>query len=59
MLAAHAEIALTVNYIEKNGFLYVRKLGGVDAIVARAQRVVVHTRNGHPVRGVIGNVAPR
>lgn len=58
MLAAHAdEIALTVNYIEKNGFLYVRKLGGVDAIVARAQRVVVHTRNG-PVRGVIGNVAP-
>jgi len=58
MLAAHAdEIALTVNYIDKNGFLYVRKLGGVDAIVARAQRVVIHTRNG-PVRGVIGNVAP-
>jgi len=58
MLAAHAdEIALTVNYIDKEGFLYVRKLGGVDAIVARAQRVVVHTRNG-PVRGVIGNVAP-
>lgn len=58
MLAAHAdEIALTVNYIDKSGFLYVRKLGGVDAIVARAQRVVIHTRNG-PVRGVIGNVAP-
>ncbi|HOY60226.1 MAG TPA: M42 family metallopeptidase [Verrucomicrobiota bacterium] len=58
MLAAHAdEIALTVNYIDKSGFLYVRKLGGVDTIVARAQRVVIHTRNG-PVRGVIGNVAP-
>ncbi|HRZ39227.1 MAG TPA: M42 family peptidase, partial [Candidatus Paceibacterota bacterium] len=58
MLAAHAdEIALTVNYIDKSGFLSVRKLGGVDAIVARAQRVVIHTRNG-PVRGVIGNVAP-
>jgi len=58
MLAAHAdEIALTVNYIDKQGFLYVRKLGGVDAIVARAQRVVVHTRNG-PVKGVVGNVAP-
>lgn len=58
MLAAHAdEIALAVNYIDSDGFLYVRRLGGVDAIVARAQRVVVHTRNG-PVKGVIGNVAP-
>lgn len=58
MLAAHAdEIALTVNYIDKDGFLYVRRLGGVDPIVARGQRVVVHTRNG-PVKGVIGNVAP-
>ncbi|MCX8108968.1 MAG: M42 family metallopeptidase [Verrucomicrobiae bacterium] len=58
MLAAHAdEIALTVNYIDKDGFLYVRRLGGVDPIVAKAQRVLVHTANG-PVRGVIGNVAP-
>lgn len=58
MLAAHAdEIALTVNYIDKDGFLYVRKLGGVDPIVAKAQRVLIHTAKG-PVRGVIGNVAP-
>jgi len=58
MLAAHAdEIALAVNYIDKEGFLYVRKLGAVDPIVAKAQRVVVHTAAG-PVRGVIGNVAP-
>lgn len=58
MLAAHAdEIGLVVNFIDKEGFVYVRKLGGVDPIVARAQRVVVHTRNG-PVKGVIGNVAP-
>lgn len=58
MLAGHAdEIALTVNYIDKNGFIYVRKLGGIDPIVARAQRVVVHSRQG-PVKGVIGNVAP-
>ena len=58
MLAAHAdEIALAANYIDKEGFLYVRKLGGVDAVVAKAQRVVVHTREG-PVPGVIGNVAP-
>jgi len=58
MLAAHAdEIALTVNYIDKEGFVYVRKLGGVDAAITKAQRVVIHTRNG-PVKGVVGNVAP-
>ena len=58
MLAAHAdEISLVVNFIDDNGFIWVRKLGGVDAIVAKAQRVVVHTRNG-AVKGVIGNVAP-
>lgn len=58
MLAAHAdEIALVVNYIDKEGYLYVRKLGGVDPVVVKAQRVVIHALNG-PVRGVIGNVAP-
>lgn len=58
MLAAHAdEIALAVNYIDADGFIYVRKMGGVDAVVAKAQRVIVHTRNG-PVKGVVGNVAP-
>jgi endoglucanase len=58
MLAAHAdEIAMTVNYIDKEGFVYVRQLGGVDATITKAQRVVIHTRNG-PVKGVVGNVAP-
>ena len=58
MLAAHAdEIALAVNYIDSNGFIYVRKMGGVDAAITKAQRVTIHTRNG-PVRGVVGNVAP-
>lgn len=58
MLAAHAdEIAMTVNYIDEQGFVYVRKLGGVDAAITKAQRVTVHTRNG-PVKGVVGNVAP-
>lgn len=57
MLAAHAdEIAMTVNYIDDNGFLYVRKLGGIDAAIMRAQRVTIHSRKG-PVRGVVGNVA--
>jgi endoglucanase len=58
MLAGHAdEIALVVNFIDKDGFVYVRRLGGVDAAITKAQRVVVHTRNG-PVNGVVGNIAP-
>src|SRR5665811_319246 len=58
MLAAHAdEIGMAVNYIDDNGFIYVRKMGGVDAAITRAQRIVIHTRNG-AVKGVVGNVAP-
>ena len=58
MLAAHAdEIAMSVNYIDDNGYLYVRKMGGVDAAITKAQRVIIHTKNG-PVKGVVGNVAP-
>lgn len=58
MLAAHAdEIGMAVNYISDEGYIYVRKLGGIDAAITKAQRVVIHTRKG-PVKGVVGNVAP-
>src|SRR3954468_23096132 len=58
MLAGHAdEIAMTVNFITKEGFIHVRKVGGVDPGIMRAQRVVIHARKGS-VKGVIGNVAP-
>lgn len=58
MLAAHAdEIAMTVNHVDDDGFVYVRKVGGIDAAITKAQRVLIHTRNG-PVKGVVGNVAP-
>src|SRR5438876_9752187 len=58
MLAAHAdEIAMVVNFINEQGFIYVRKLGGVDPAITKAQRVTIHT-NGGPVKGVVGNVAP-
>ncbi|HZV33931.1 MAG TPA: M42 family metallopeptidase [Verrucomicrobiae bacterium] len=58
MLAGHAdEIAMAVNYIDPDGFIYVRKMGGVDPAITKAQRVFIHTRNG-PVPGVVGNVAP-
>jgi endoglucanase len=58
MLSGHAdEIAMAVNYINDEGYLYVRKMGGVDAAITKAQRVVIHTAKG-PVKGVVGNVAP-
>ncbi len=58
MLAAHAdEISMTVNFINDKGFIYVRKLGGIDPAITKAQRVVIHSKNG-PVKGVVGNVAP-
>src|SRR5512135_2953463 len=58
MMSGHAdEIAMAVNYINDEGYIYVRKMGGVDAAITKAQRVVIHTRSG-PVKGVVGNVAP-
>jgi putative aminopeptidase FrvX len=58
MLAAHAdEIAMTVNLINAKGFIHVRKVGGIDPAITKAQRVTIHSRQG-PVRGVVGNVAP-
>ncbi len=40
MRAGHAdEIAMSVNYIDAEGFIYVRKMGGVNAAIMKAQRV--------------------
>lgn len=58
MLAAHAdEIAMVVNYINDDGYIYVRRLGGIDPAITKAQRVIIHAKQG-PVKGVVGNVAP-
>src|SRR5262249_47586909 len=38
-------------------YIYVRKMGGVNPAITKAQRVLVHTRKG-PVKGVVGSVAP-
>jgi endoglucanase len=58
MLAAHAdEISMVVNFINKQGFVYVRKMGGIDPAITKAQRVLIHSKDG-PVKGVVGNVAP-
>src|SRR5690242_21102852 len=45
MLAAHAdEIAMAGNYITAEGFIYVRRMGGIDAAITKSQRVPMHTR---------------
>src|SRR5204863_5800485 len=59
MIAGHAdEIAMAVNYITDDGYIYVRKMGGIDAAITKAQRVVIHMLTGG-VRGVVVHVAPR
>ncbi|MBM4041532.1 MAG: M42 family metallopeptidase [Planctomycetes bacterium] len=57
MLAGHVdEIGLMVNHITKEGYIYVHQIGGVDPVVAIAQRVVIHNTKG-PVSGVVGRKA--
>lgn len=57
MLAGHVdEISLMVHYIDEQGFLSFKPIGGVDPSVLDGQRVVVHTVKG-PIPGVIGRRA--
>lgn len=54
MLAGHCDqIGLMVNYIDDQGFLFFKGIGGIDVSVLPGSRVVVHTHHG-PVDGVIG-----
>src|SRR5215467_11911096 len=48
---------MAVLYITDDGYIYVRRMGGVDAAITKAQRITIHSRKG-PVKGVVGNVAP-
>ena len=58
MLAGHAdEIGMTVNFIDDDGYVYVRRLGGTNPAITKAQRVTIHSRKG-PVKGGVGSVAP-
>src|SRR6516225_12061287 len=48
MLAGHAdEIAMAVNYINDDGYIYVRRMGGVNAAITKAQRVIIHSSRGN------------
>ncbi|WP_128543964.1 M42 family metallopeptidase [Larkinella soli] len=54
VIEAHSdEISWFVNYISDDGYIYVRRNGGSDALIAPSMRVNLHTPNG-PVQGVFG-----
>ena len=54
MIAAHMdEIGFMVKFIDAKGFLRIQPLGGFDPRQLFAQRVLVHTRAGEVLRGVL------
>ncbi|MFM1999289.1 MAG: hypothetical protein RL204_1236 [Bacteroidota bacterium] len=54
VVEAHAdEIAWFVHYITPDGFIYLRRNGGSDHMIAPSKRVNIHTPNGI-VKGVFG-----
>src|SRR2546430_11978141 len=58
MLAGHCDqIALMVQHIDDNGFLYVQPMGGWDMQILLGQYLTVWARSG-PITGVISRKAP-
>ena len=54
MLAGHCDqIGLMVNYIDGQGYVFFKAIGGIDPSVVPGSRVVIHTEHG-AVDGVIG-----
>ena len=54
VIEAHAdEISWFVNYITNDGFIYLKRNGGVDQQIAPSQRVIIHGKKGS-VKGVFG-----
>ena len=57
MLAGHCDqIALMVQHIDDNGFIYVQPIGGWDVQILLGQYLTVWTRNG-PLAGVVSRRA--
>jgi endoglucanase len=58
MLAGHCDqIALMVQHIDDNGYLYVQPIGGWDIQILLGQNLTVWTREG-PLAGVVSRKAP-
>ena len=54
VIEAHAdEISWFVNYITDQGFIYLKRNGGIDHQIAPAKRVLIHGKKG-PVKAVFG-----
>lgn len=54
VIEAHAdEISWFVNYVTPEGFIYLKRNGGVDHQIAPSQRVIIHGKKG-PVKAVFG-----
>ncbi len=54
MLAGHCDqIGLMVKHINKDGFIYVSALGGIDTGVLPGSHMTIHTKSG-PVRAIVG-----
>lgn len=54
VIEAHSdEISWFVNYIDDQGYIFVRRNGGSDALIAPSMRVLLHTKQG-PVTGIFG-----
>ncbi len=59
MVAAYMdEIGLVVDYIDKDGFLRIRPIGGWSEVTLAGQRVWVRAADGRWVRGVVGVTPP-
>jgi len=57
MLAGHIdEIGFQVQYINDDGYIAFRSIGGFDQPIIPGRRVLIHTANG-PVKGVVGKKA--
>jgi endoglucanase len=57
LISGHAdELGFMIGYINDDGFLYFKGIGGVDPALIRGQRVIVHGRNGD-IQGVTGQLA--
>ena len=55
VIEAHAdEISWFVNYISKDGYIYVIRNGGSDHQIAPSMRVNIHTKKSGMVKGVFG-----
>jgi len=55
MLEAHIdEVGFQVSYIDSDGYIYLRALGGIDVMAAIGNKICISNRKGGKTYGVIG-----